>query len=326
MANKFLFLLWGVFILFPSCSREGNRRSKEVTSTFDHDIQDSIVPWSHDEFNDKGFSFAIFSDLTGGERPGVFDKAITHINRLNPEFVINVGDLIEGGTKDSTDWVRQWEAFDDRARKIRSPLFYVSGNHDATGELSQQIWKERIGPLYYYFIYKNNLFLVLNTEDNSVEEMNRLEQERTKAISIYKKEGVEAFEQTLYFKSPLSKYGNISSEQSKYFLKVIKQHVDVEHTFIFLHKPIWEKTNEQEFKKIEEGLKDRKYTVFNGHTHMFNYEQRLGNDYINLGTTGGSQVVDKGNSFDHITWVNCNKGDVSISHLKLDGVLNKKGL
>ena len=43
-----------------------------------------------------GFRFAIVSDRTGGARPGVFERAIDELNLLRPEFVISVGDLVEG--------------------------------------------------------------------------------------------------------------------------------------------------------------------------------------------------------------------------------------
>ena len=49
----------------------------------------------------EDFSFAIIADLTGGEREGVFEKAVGHLNNLDPLFTLSVGDLIEGGTRDT---------------------------------------------------------------------------------------------------------------------------------------------------------------------------------------------------------------------------------
>ncbi len=43
------------------------------------------------------------------------------------------------------------------------PFFYVPGNHDIAGEASAQVWKERFGPAYYHFIYRDVLFLCLNS-------------------------------------------------------------------------------------------------------------------------------------------------------------------
>src|SRR5206468_2697058 len=56
-------------------------------------------PWTNLELNNKerDFQFVIVTDRTGGHRPGVFGEAVRKINLLQPEFVISVGDLIEGG-------------------------------------------------------------------------------------------------------------------------------------------------------------------------------------------------------------------------------------
>ena len=48
--------------------------------------------------NPMDFQFAIVSDRTGGHRTGVFSRAMHQVNLLQPEFVMSVGDLIEGGT------------------------------------------------------------------------------------------------------------------------------------------------------------------------------------------------------------------------------------
>ena len=53
------------------------------------------------------FQFAIISDLTGGYRQGIFDDAVKKLNLLEPEFVMSVGDLIQGYTENETsldDW------------------------------------------------------------------------------------------------------------------------------------------------------------------------------------------------------------------------------
>ena len=60
-------------------------------------------PWTKLEL-DQGadaFRFAVVSDRTGGHRPGVFSRAVRMINLLQPEFVMSVGDLIEGYSEDS---------------------------------------------------------------------------------------------------------------------------------------------------------------------------------------------------------------------------------
>src|SRR5262245_35417968 len=57
-----------------------------------------VNPWNHLNVNiGPGiFRFAIITDRTGGPRAGVFERAIDQLNWLQPEFVVSVGDLIEG--------------------------------------------------------------------------------------------------------------------------------------------------------------------------------------------------------------------------------------
>src|SRR5438552_544617 len=58
-------------------------------------------PWTHLRLNNdpEEFQFSIVSDRTGGHRAKVFSRAVERLNLLQPEFVVSVGDLIEGGNK-----------------------------------------------------------------------------------------------------------------------------------------------------------------------------------------------------------------------------------
>jgi len=68
-------------------------------------------PWSHLQFPDANvdFQFAVISDNTGGAYPGVFDAAMTKLNLMQPEFVMSVGDLIEGYSNNREALIAEWE-------------------------------------------------------------------------------------------------------------------------------------------------------------------------------------------------------------------------
>src|SRR5690242_7591922 len=74
---------------------------------------ESRNPWTSLNLNnkDRDFQFVIVTDRTGGHRPGVFGQAVKKINLLQPEFVISVGDLIEGGSEDNGQWALEWAEF-----------------------------------------------------------------------------------------------------------------------------------------------------------------------------------------------------------------------
>ncbi len=317
-SNLCLLIIAGLFLLLLTTCQQNPFRAQENTTT---------TPWKHTNFDnaDEKFTFAIFSDLTGGEREGIFSVAIEQLNLLRPEFIVNVGDLIEGGKGDTTEWHRQWDWFDERAQKARAPVFYMGGNHDLTGQLARDIWQERNGSPYYHFRYKDVLFLVFDTEDNSPERMKEITRIRQEGIDVYNTQGAEAFERTEYATLPERASGTVSPEQAAYFTKAISENSGVRWTFVLIHKPAWEKENEQNFAAIEAALATQPYTLFYGHTHVYKYEQRNGRDYINLATTGGAFFPENGRSVDHLMLITVDNEGVSIANLLMEGVLDKTG-
>jgi len=294
---------------------------------FRHGVAGETMPWTHQAFDaaEDKFTFAVFSDLTGGERPRIFETAIAQLNLLRPELIINVGDLIEGGTDDQAVVDTQWKSFDERAGRASAPVFYVGGNHDLTGEFMRRVWDERLGQKYYHFVYKNVLFLVLDTEDNTPERMQEIFDARMEALQVFAEEGEEAFSQTTYANLPELPAGNVTAEQSQYFLEAIATNADVRWTFLFMHKAPWLREDLQAFADIEDALAERPYTVFHGHEHAFAYLERRGRDYIQLATTGGAQIPGKGRSMDQVTLVTVGKSETDIANLLMEGILDKTG-
>ena len=67
--------------------------------------------------------FAVVSDRTGGHRPGIFTRAVRMINMLQPEFVMSVGDLIEGYSTDPGQWALEWSEFESNVDALQMPFF-----------------------------------------------------------------------------------------------------------------------------------------------------------------------------------------------------------
>ena len=268
--------------------------------------------------------FAVFADLTGGEREGVFEVAVAQLNMLRPELIVNVGDLVEGGT-DPAELNRQWDSFDERARKSNAPIYYTGGNHDLLGEEMRKVWEERNGARYYHVRYRDVLFLILDTEDHSVERLREIAQLRRDAIKVADEEGWDAFSQTEYANMPEDDTGMISQDQADYMLAALTENADVRWTFLLMHKAPWTNEDMPAWMAIEQALGDRPYTVFHGHRHAYQYVQRNGRDYIRLATTGGVQLPEHGPSWDHIVWVTVDKDGAHIANLKMSGILDRTG-
>ena len=269
--------------------------------------------------------FAVISDLTGGERDGVFQVAVNGLSKLQPDFVLTVGDLIEGGTEDINQLNLEWKVFTEKARGIGSPVYPTVGNHDISNVVQRNWFLKNIGPRYYHFRYKDYLFLILDSEDYSDERFDELAEIRIKGIKIYK-EAPEKFAESEYANLAERKWGEIRDAQSEYFLKVINENKDARWTFVLLHKPAWEAPGDHNFFRIENALSGMQYTVFAGHVHAYKYTKRLDQDYIQLGTTGGAFTpTESGEYLDHILWVTMDESGPELVNLSLPGIRGKTG-
>lgn len=86
----------------------------------------------------------IIGDRTGGANAqGTFRLAIDQLNLLRPEFVINVGDSIEGYSDDKAKLNAEWDEFDGMLEQLKMPFFRTPGNHDIANDTAQEVWRER---------------------------------------------------------------------------------------------------------------------------------------------------------------------------------------
>ncbi len=277
----------------------------------------------------EAFQFAIVGDRTGGHRPGVFRHAIERINQLQPEFVVGVGDLIEGYKEDVSELQREWDEFDDIVDALDMPFFYTVGNHDMGNGISRDLWRERHGRDYYHFIYRDVLFISLNTEDPPVvlppetlarqtwlEETMRDDPEKIRRLLRERKKETGAGDERPRLPGQVA----ISEAQVAWVKELLAANNRVRWTILLMHKPAWE-YDSPAFTRIEQLLADRPYTVIAGHEHYFNYSRRSDRDYITMATTGGIWLTEGGGSFDHIAWVTMTDQGPLITNIALCGLL-----
>jgi predicted phosphodiesterase len=314
-------LCLAMIVIFGSCATQRN-----VKPTFDHDVVGGPVPWTSDvfEIEEEDFTFAIISDLTGGEREGVYNTAVSQLNRLDPTFVLSIGDLINGGTEDLQQLTKEWDSFDERTSRLNMPFFHLGGNHDLTNPVMREFWKNRFGPRYYHFVYEGVLFLMMDSEDYEEKRMLEIYHARDIAIKIMNGEIEGVYEESEYYNMPERRVGGMSDMQLEYFKAALEKNSNVKWTFVLMHKPLWRREDEHGLGRLETLLQDRPYTVINGHLHSFSYQKRHGRDYTILGTTGGFQSKSDSMAFDHVTLVRMAQPPV-ITHLKMDGILDETG-
>lgn len=273
-----LFLI--LFISFSAFCQE--------KSQFNTDVETDLKPWTNLNFyNDpSNFQFAIVADNTGGSRPGVFEKGVEKLNMMMPEFVLSVGDLIQGYTQDTSRIREEWDDFNNKVEKLKMPFFYLPGNHDITNLVMQKEWENRYGRRYYHFSYKGVLFIILDSNDDEDH--------------------------------------NLTDKQTNFAIEAINENPDARWTFVLMHHPIWKYDTDGKFEKIEDALKSRKHTVIAGHEHHYQYIERKKSNYYVLGTTGAGSALrgEKFGEMDHIVWMTMTDNGPVMANLKLDGILS----
>jgi len=280
----FFFLAILIFSVVPALGQE----RPNVMS-----IESPNKPWTNLDFNNesRNFHFVVTPDHTGAHRSGILQKGIDRINLMQPEFVVSVGDLIEGYTADRNDIERQWTEFNSSISQLKMPFFYVAGNHDFTNQVMGDFWKQKYGAEYYYFIYKNVLFLCLNSEDGATG-----------------------------LKNP-----DFSEKQVAFVERILAENQKVDWTMVFMHQPLWLTATAKNWQNVEKLLSTRKHSVFTGHTHQYALHSRNNNDYFVLSTMGGVNSLrgKKYGEFDHFLWVTMTPDGPTYANLLLDGVEDK---
>jgi 3',5'-cyclic AMP phosphodiesterase CpdA len=258
--------------------------------------------------DERDFDFVVVTDRTGEHRDGVFEDVMPpRVNLVRPEFVMSVGDLIEGYTEDRAELGAQWDGIEATTAKLAMPFFYVPGNHDMSNAVMAEVWKERFGPSYYHFVYKDVLFLALNSELFGL-----VHDPKTQLPGPWKQ-----------------------AEQLAYVEQTLRENAGVRWTFVFIHQPLWDVPKiplpgqvtapqvKEDWLRVEQLLGDRPYTVFAGHYHRYTEHVRNNRQFITLATTGGGSDL-RGTpfgEFDQVAHVSMTNGGPVIANLRLDGIL-----
>lgn len=282
---RYIYLLFTVILFINKSCGQVNLKVMDIDSP--------NKPWTNLNINDdpNNFRFVVMPDNTGAHRLGILEKGIDRINLMKPEFVVSVGDLIEGYTEDTNEIEKEWSDFNTTIQQFKMPFLYVAGNHDYSNKEMARIWKKRFGVDYYYFIYKNVLFLCLNSED-----------------------GTTSFEKA-----------DFGDAQLSFIEKILEENPKVSWTMLFMHQPLWLNPASKNWFKVEKLLANRKHSVFTGHLHQYALHEKNNSDYFVVSTMGGTSAL-RGKAygeFDHFIYVSMTPEGPVYANVLLDGVEDK---
>ncbi len=202
---------------------------------------------------DESFMFVAYGDTR--TNPEAHLTVVEEIKKINPSFILNVGDLVSNGNKDST-WAYYFKVICDQTEIAASiPIYSALGNHE-----------KESGLYYNYFDLPHN-----NSENTE---------------AYYSFDYGSAHIICLDTEIPFEK-------DSKQFLWVnsdLENHKDAKWKFVFLHRPFYSSAGHGENSELRNTYvplfsKYHVAIVFAGHDHC--YERTvpiLGVTYV---VTGG---------------------------------------
>lgn len=230
--------------------------------------------------------FAVIGDRTGGHVPGIYGQVVGEIQRLRPEFVISVGDMIEGYTDDTTRLHAEWQEYMSLIEPLTMKIYHTCGNHDALNEIQESIYRQYMGPPYYSFDYEHIHFVFI---DNGRYETSN----------------------------------DIAGEQIEWLIDDLKKTKDAGYTIVFMHRPFWYKTkavgkpDTLHTLFVEYGVD----AVFTGHYHQYFtgvYDDII---YTGVGSSGGGTEPGPSGLMYHFCWVTVSGDDIAIAPIKMGAVL-----
>jgi hypothetical protein len=255
-----------IFFLSSLLFAQSNQQPVETSRS-------SAVTLTAPPVNDS-FTFLIFSDRTTGrpEDISILRDAVVDANRLAPDFVMNIGDMVQGYNA-TEQWLEQMKEYKAVMNELKCPWYPTPGNHDIyAGRFAKELspkqhekeYEEHFGPLWYAFEYKKYWFIVLFTDEGNP------------------KTGEKSFGKP--------KCQVMSETQFNWLKSVLQKAKNAEGIFVFQHHPRWLGGGYgNDWDKVHAAFVEtgKVKAVFAGHIHCMTYNEKDGIKYLTLAATGG---------------------------------------
>ncbi|MEI6633980.1 MAG: tetratricopeptide repeat protein [Chlamydiota bacterium] len=225
----------------------------------------------------------------------VYEEILDRIEKLKPDFVVNVGDIINGSTNPRISR-RQVVDFKESSKRLSMPYYVAFGNHDMAW--NPKIIEEMVGPLYFSFNHKGAHFVLLNTDFTG-------------------------------------QHLSIVGKQLEWLKEDLRRNAGAKPIFVFLHRPVFAVGSGPDSMKREEREKLHALflahgvsAVFSGHQHLYHVEEHDGIRYYITGGAGGPLLLTAQNAFYHFLLITVHDGkfDVGLNRMEEDRASHFMGL
>ncbi len=225
-------------------------------------IDQQVVPVAIPE---RTFRIALLPDRTTGRDWGLpyLQAAVRDLNRIRPDAVFTVGDMVQGYTRDPATWEKEVAVYKSITEKINAPFLPVPGNHDVISgsrvpgdRTFADLYLQRFGPLQYM-----------------------AELEGASVIVMFSDEGL----------------GDSKMQVNDGQLNWLQTSLDraaarAKPIIILMHRPLWRYDSVKWFERIHPLLvKAKVAAVIAGHLHSLQSDpDKDGVKYLVVGTCGGA--------------------------------------
>jgi hypothetical protein len=239
--------------------------------------------------------FAVLGDRTGDAVPGIYEGIVVEVARLRPDFVVTVGDQVEGPA-DPLTLESEWREYDAIVAALPAPLHLTPGNNDIWDAVSQRIYCQHQGSERSFGSFD-----------------------------------VPYGEQRLHFvvldTGRWATAADLPQDQLAWLIEDLGANRDARYTFVLMHVPYW-------FRGVAAGQPDPLHelfvregvdAVFTGHFHVYFSGKYDGILYTSVASSGGS--MDEGGAVGfHSTWVTVDESGIRIAPIEAGAVRDWQAL